>query len=251
MKKIRAIITDDELGARQVLQTLLGEFFADVEVVEICEDLPQCIKAIKKHAPDLVFLDIEMPGYSGLEIYQFLNPDEMTFGLIFTTAYNEYATDAFRLAAIDYLLKPIQFNQLQEAVARYRTEVHKQTAVEQLQVFKSNLAGKEEKKICISTSSGKYYVPFNEIVALEADGSYTSIYTLGQGRIYASRRLKVFEDMLSGDRNFIRIHRSSVINRRFVEQLQKGDEPCVLLKGGFRFPVSLERMKEVQEQLMF
>lgn len=249
MKEIKAIITDDELGARQVLQTLLGDFFPDIEVVAVCDDLPQCIKAVKRYRPDLLFLDIEMPGYSGLEVYQFLNPDEVTFELIFTTAYNEYATEAFRLAAIDYLLKPIQFNQLQEAIARYKSELHKQTALEQLEIFKTNLAGKEEKKICISTSGGKYYVPFNEIIALEADGSYTSIYTLNQGKIYASRRLKVFEEMLCGDQRFMRVHRSNIINKLYVEQLQRGEEYCVLLKGGMRFSVSSDRMKDVQAQL--
>ena len=243
---IKAIITDDEFGARQVLNTLLSEFFPEIEIVAICEDLPSCIRAVKKYKPDVLFLDIEMPEYSGLDIYTFLNEDEVTFELIFTTAYNEYATDAFRLAAIDYLLKPIQFHQLQEAIERLKAEVKKQTALEQLSILKSNMAGQTEKRICISTSEGKHYVPFNELIALEADGSYTSIYTQNQGRIYASRRLKFFEDMLEGDERFVRIHRSHLINKTFIEKLKKGDEACVTLKNGQEFLVAAERIKLLQ-----
>lgn len=250
MLTIKAIITDDEFGARQVLKTLLSEFFPEIEIVAICEDLPSCIRAVKKYKPDVLFLDIEMPEYSGLDIYTFLDEGEVTFELIFTTAYNEYATDAFRLAAIDYLLKPIQFHQLQEAVERLKAEVKKQTALEQLSVLKSNMAGQTEKRICISTSEGKYYVPFNELIALEADGSYTSIYTQNQGKIYASRRLKFFEDMLEGDERFIRIHRSNLINKMFVEKLIKGDENYVLLKNGQQLSVATEKLRQVQEMLI-
>lgn len=250
MERAKAIITDDELGARQVLIALISEYFPDIEIVTVCEDLPQCIKAIKTHKPDLVFMDIEMPGYSGLEVYQFLNADEITFELIFTTAYNEYATEAFRLAAIDYLLKPIQFNQLQEAINRFKAEQHKQTALEQLLVFKNNLAGTNEKRMCISTSEGKYYIPFNELIALEADGSYTQIHTTKQGKIYTSRRLKVYEDLLVSDQRFIRPHRSNMINKLFIEKLVKGDDAHVVLKNGLRLAVSSDRIKELEQALM-
>ncbi len=246
MKKVKAIITDDELGARQVLFTLITEYFPDIEIVTLCEDLPQCIKAIKMYKPDLVFMDIEMPGYSGLEVYQFLNPDEITFELIFTTAYNEYAVEAFRLAAIDYLLKPIQFNQLKEAIDRFRTELHKQTAIEQLQVFKSNISGITEKRMCVSTSEGKYFIPFNEIIALEADGSYTYIHSINQGKIYASRRIKLYEEMLQNDKRFIRAHRSCVINIRWVDKLVKGEEVHVQMKNDKKFPISSDKLKAVE-----
>jgi two-component system LytT family response regulator len=250
MERAKAIITDDELGARQVLNALLSEYFPEIEIVALCEDLPQSIKAIKKHKPDLVFMDIEMPGYSGLEVYQFLNSEEITFELIFTTAYNEYATEAFRLAAIDYLLKPIQFNQLKEAILRFKEEQSKQTTIEQLLAFKNNIAGKEEKRMCVSTSEGKYYIPFNEIIALEADGSYTLIHTQNTGKIYTSRRLKVYEELLSGDQRFVRPHRSNMVNTFFVEKLIKGDDAHLVLKNGLHLSISADKVKELEQALL-
>lgn len=246
MSTFKVIITDDESGARKVLSSLISDFFPDLEIVALCEDLPACIRAIKTHKPDLVFLDIEMPGYSGLEIYQFLNPEEISFELIFCTAYQNYAIDAFRLAAIDYLLKPIQLSQLTESIERFRNEKDKHTALEQLQLFKSNLSGQEEKKICISTSEGKYYIPFNELIALEADGSYTHIHTQNNGKIYASRRLKIFEEMLGGDTRFLRTHRSNLINKSFIEKLTKEDDPKVHLKTGHVFPIASDKMKDIE-----
>lgn len=248
-KRFRVIITDDEAGARQVLRTLLTDFFPELELLAECEDLPQCVKAIQKYKPDLVFMDIEMPGYSGLEVHQFLNPEDIRFELIFTTAYQGYAIEAFRLAAIDYLLKPIQFNQLQEAIQRFKDELDKSTALEQLELFKKNLSTPADKRICISTSEGKYYVPLDELIVLEADGSYTRIHTLNQGVIYAGRRLKFFEEMLKTDRHFLRPHRSFLVNIRYVQRLVKGDEPHVLLSDNQQIPVSGERLKELEMHL--
>lgn len=248
-KRIQVIITDDEAGARQVLRTLLTDFFPELELVAECEDLPTCVKAIRKFKPDLVFMDIEMPSYSGLEVHQFLDPEDIHFELIFTTAYHEYAVEAFRLAAIDYLLKPIQFNQLAEAIERYKQEQHKQTALEQLQVFRQNLSEPSDRKLCISTSEGKHYVALADILALEADGSYTRIYTRNQGSIYAGRRLKVFEDMLKSDQRFLRIHRSSVVNASCIARLVKGDEAHVVLENQQRFPVSLDKLKELEQRM--
>ena len=116
---IKSIIIDDEPKARLVLQAVLEQYCPNVTVLEHCADLPSGVKAIKKNKPELVFLDIEMPGHSGLELLDFFAPEEVNFNVIFTTAYNEYALQAFRFSAIDYLLKPIQHNQLMEAVARF------------------------------------------------------------------------------------------------------------------------------------
>lgn len=245
---IKTIITDDESGARDVLKTLLEEFFSEIEIVAVCENLPETIKAVKKHKPDVLFMDIEMPGYSGLELYDFLNEDERTFQLIFTTAYSDYAIQAFRLAAIDYILKPIQFQHLKEAVSRIVNEVKKQTELEQLITFRDNLAQHQDKKICISTTEGKHYIPFGDLIFMRADGSYTNIHILGKKEIYASRRLKYFEEMLEGDPRFFRTHRSALINIAYIAQIIRPDNK-VVLKDGSKLDIANEKIKELEELL--
>ena len=104
---IRAIIIDDETQARKLLSTLIAHYCSQIVIVEECADLPNGVKAIRKHKPDLIFLDLEMPGHSGLELLEFFDEKDIQFGIIFTTAYNEYAVKAFKLSEVDYLLKPI------------------------------------------------------------------------------------------------------------------------------------------------
>ncbi|HRG00219.1 MAG: LytTR family DNA-binding domain-containing protein [Bacteroidia bacterium] len=243
--KIKTIITDDESGAREVLKTLIEEFFNELEIVAICENLPEAIKAIKKHQPHVVFMDIEMPGYSGLELYDFLNEDERTFQLIFATAFNEFAVHAFRLAAIDYLLKPIQFQHLKDAVDRIKSDIQLKTSLEQLSVLKNNLNETHDKKMCISTTEGKYYIPFNDIMFMEADGSYTTIFINQKKEIHASRRLKYYEEMLEGDNRFVRIHRSTVVNVTYIEKIKKGNESKVVLKNGIELDSIPEKLKNI------
>jgi len=127
---IKSIIIDDETRARKLLSTIITDYCPELSIEAECEDLPSGIKAIKKYNPDIVFLDIEMPGHSGLELLNFFTEDEINFNVIFTTAYNEYAVQAFRFSAIDYLLKPIQHGQLKEAVQRYNKRRDKQNAVQ-------------------------------------------------------------------------------------------------------------------------
>jgi two-component system, LytTR family, response regulator len=117
--KHKAIIVDDEKMARILLQGMLEEFCPEIAVVDTCQDLPNAIKSIHKNKPDLVFLDIEMPGHSGLELLDFLDEDDINFSIIFTTAYNQYAIDAFKLSAIDYILKPIESEELENSVSRF------------------------------------------------------------------------------------------------------------------------------------
>lgn len=242
---MKALIVDDEFGAREVLKTLITEFFPTIEIVQECANLPECVKAIHAHQPDLVFLDIEMPGYSGLELYDFLNEDEFNFEVIFTTAYQEYALDAFRLAAIDYLLKPIQFNQLKEAVDRFEAQHINKTAMQQLQLIQKHLANPQHQEICVSTTEGKYYIAFQDLMYLEADGSYTNFYLSNGKRITASRRIKHFEETLIKDSRFLRVHRSYLVNKQHVERFKKGEDAHALLSNQLKVPVSLDRLKEL------
>src|SRR5688572_5125066 len=122
------VIIDDENKARVLLRAMLERYAPDLNILADCNDLPTGVKAIKKLKPDLVFLDIEMPGYSGLELLDFFDEEELNFDVIFTTAYNEYAVQAFRFSAIDYLLKPLQPQQLQDAVERFIKKTERESS---------------------------------------------------------------------------------------------------------------------------
>jgi len=134
---MKAIIIDDEKRARMLLKALLQDHCPEVNVLGDFADLETGVKAIKRNSPDIVFLDIELPESSGLQILNFFNDDEINFSIIFVTAYNEYAIQAFKLSAIDYILKPINIHKLKEAVAHYQHQQLKQQ--KQLEFLKSNL----------------------------------------------------------------------------------------------------------------
>ena len=113
---MRALIVDDEAKARSVLKELLAEFGTTIEVVAMADDIPSAVKAIHQHKPEVVFLDIEMPGYNGFQLLEFF--DKINFKIVFTTAYSEYAVQAFEISAVDYLLKPIQISQLERTIGK-------------------------------------------------------------------------------------------------------------------------------------
>lgn len=173
-KTIKAIIVDDEDRARELLAGMLTEYCHEVAVVASCPDIPTAVKAIKKFAPDLVFSDIEMPGHSGLEILDFFDEDEINFSLIFTTAYNEYAIQAMKMAAVDYLLKPIEEEELQNSIALFkrRTQQDKKDYQQILDHFKTH----KNSKLAIPSRNGFKFVDPADIVMIKADNSYTEVY---------------------------------------------------------------------------
>lgn len=242
---IRAVIIDDEVMARNLLKGMLEEFCTDVQVLESCPDLPSGVLAIRKHQPDVVFLDIEMPGYSGLEILNFFGEDDVTFSIIFTTSYNEYAVRAFKLSAIDYLLKPISPEELIQAVQRLK----KQQAYPDLSMLKENLTSNVVKKIPIHTPSSIIYVEIKNILFLKAEGAYTKIFFEDQSTILASKGLKHFEDLLQSESNFLRTHKSYVANINFVSELVKSNGGYLKIKdyevniSSDKIPVFLSLMK--------
>jgi two-component system, LytTR family, response regulator len=230
---ITSIIIDDESKARIVLNAILEQYCPDIQVVEQCSDLPSGIKAIKKHRPNIVFLDIEMPGHSGLEILEFFLPEEINFSIIFTTAYNEYALQAFKFSAIDYLLKPIQHLQLIEAIERFK---RKENAIQQLQLqtLQRNLTTpiNDEKRIVVPI--GQVYKLLNpkEIKMIKGEGAYSEIFLEDGSTIVASKNLKHFEDILQPISCFFRCHKSYLVNIHFVVEYVKSDGGYLTIKGG-------------------
>ncbi|MBI3134711.1 MAG: response regulator transcription factor [Bacteroidetes bacterium] len=219
MEKIRAIIVDDEESARDVLQNLLLRFCPAVELICKCENLVQAVEQIKKHKPDLVFLDIEMPQYAGYEIVRFF--DDVYFEMIFVTAYDNHAIRAFEVAAVDYLLKPIDIERLKNSILRVSKKISKGNAG-QLSILSQVLESKSVKNIVITDKGEQYIVPVETIIAIEAQESYCQIYTSSK-KYLVSKNLKHFETILEGNKQFFRTHKSWVINSKHMLHYSKSN----------------------------
>lgn len=245
--KTTAIIVDDEKMARMLLKGMIQEHLPNVEIVGECSDLPSAVKAIVKTQPNLVFLDIEMPGHSGLELLDFFDENAVNFNIIFTTAYNQYAIQAFKLSAIDYLLKPIDSHDLIQAYDLY--EKNKSTKINYNEIknnFKSDLASQ---KLAISSMGSIKYIPLNEVVYIQADGSYSNIFLENGQKLTASKSLKFFEDALSNQDVFMRCQKSNIINLSKVTEFIKSDGGSVVLDFKHSVSVSPEKFTELTQRL--
>lgn len=243
--KITAIIIDDEKMARTLLAGMIEEFVPDIEVLEQCIDLPSGVKAIHKHKPDLVFLDIEMPGFSGLELLDFFDPEEVHFSIIFTTAYNQYAVQAFKLSAIDYLLKPIEPHELEQSIERYK----KNNQPPDYSILKSNLDGNLPQKIALHSVNSIKFVETDEILFMKAEGSYTDITLRGGKTITVSKGLKKYEEILAGNPSFFRCHKSYLVNLKYITEYIKTDGGSLLIENEFHVSVSTEKVNELFDLL--
>jgi two-component system LytT family response regulator len=241
MDPIKVLIIDDEQGARSLLKSLLSGFCKGVEVVETCADLPNGVKAIRKLKPQLIFLDIEMPGHSGLELLDFFDEDEIDFSIVFTTAYSEYAVRAFKLSAIDYLLKPIELSDLEETIERFKRKSAAEKRDLALQV--ENMGNLQRKKIGIPTQNGVKFIGIDEIVYMKADNSYTELYNSKDEKFVVSRTLKNFEDILKDNPKFIRVHKSYLVNSDFISDYVKSDGGYLLLSNKHTVAISPEKVE--------
>ncbi|HEY1040271.1 MAG TPA: response regulator [Bacteroidia bacterium] len=244
---IKAIIIDDEERARILLKGMLNEFIKDIEILSECADLPSGVKAIKKHNPDLVFLDIEMPGHSGLELLDFFNENEVNFDIIFTTAYNQYAIKAFKLSAIDYILKPIELEELQSSVERYRSKQRKNQL--DYKVLKENFNSSLSQRIAVPSGNSIKFIEVKDIMYLKADSSYSEMYFTDGTKLIVSRTLKNFEEVLTLDNGFFRCHKSYLVNIQFISDYVKSDGGYVVLKNGTNITISPERTNELMEMM--
>jgi two-component system, LytTR family, response regulator len=245
MPPITAILIDDEPNARMLLREMLKMACPHVQVLAECADLPNGVKAIRKHKPMLVFLDIEMPGHSGLELLDFFNEDEVDFSIIFTTAYHAYAIQAFKLNAIDYLLKPLEIAELEDAVARF-SKRHGQSNLPQVRNM-SQLG--QQRKIAVPSGNTIKLLQPEQILYLKADNTYTEVFLLDGSKLVVSRTLKNFEDSLADDKTFFRCHKSYIVNMAYVTQLNKSDGGSLLIHDHIEVPISQERVQEFIELL--
>ncbi|MCF6306605.1 MAG: LytTR family DNA-binding domain-containing protein [Flavobacteriaceae bacterium] len=241
---MKAIIIDDEPKARNLLRILVEENCPKITQIFEAEDLLSGVAIIKKEAPNIVFLDIEMPEHSGLEILDFIEKDVINFEIIFTTAYSEYAIQAFQLSAIDYLLKPIRASQVKEAVEKAINFIGKAQINERLSELKNCLEKDDFKKIGLPYADGIKFVNFNDIIMLEADGMYTNVSLKNEKIILVSKPLKFFVEVLQKIKIFYRPHRSYLINLKYIQEYIKKDGGYIVMENGKTVSVSKDKKEE-------
>lgn len=235
---MNVIIIDDEPKARRLLSTILTECCPLVTDIHEAGTLLDGVQQIRKHQPDVVFLDIEMPDHMGFDIGNFLARDEMTFNLIFTTAYHQYAIKAFELNAIDYLLKPIRPKQVNEALHKAQQRINSQRIHQQLNDLQAFVRQNELKKIAVPVSNGVLFVKLDDIICIEADGMYTKLHSQSRGIEFISKPLKYFASILEASRAFYRPHRSFLINTDFIKRYMKKDGHSIIMDNDIEVPIS-------------
>lgn len=242
----KAIIIDDEAKARRLLQILIEENCPDIEIVAQAEDVPNGVKAINQHKPDIVFSDIDMPVYNGFQLLDFV--DKTDFELIYCTAHNDFALKAFEVSAVDYLVKPIQISLLVKAIEKaIRLRNTTSTITKRLDTLKENLKDKALKKIALPVADGLRFVELQDIIYLEAEGAYTFVVLKDNSKLLISKKLKDFESILSDTINFFRTHRSYLINTDAIMQYKKSDGGSIIMINNDEIPVARERKDDFQQ----
>jgi two-component system LytT family response regulator len=236
---IKAILIDDEKHCRETLSIQLEKYCPDVQLLAQCSSAAEGLQAIAQHSPDVVFLDVEMPQMNGFEMLGQLSP--IPFEVIFTTGYDAYAIKAIRFSALDYLLKPIDKEELKKAVAKVsHKNSHKLT--DQLDVLLEKLHNKQSalQKIALPTGDGFELVPLENILHCESDSNYTHIVLKNGRKILVSRTLKEIEELLEGY-SFVRVHHSHLVNLNEITRYIRGEGGYVVMSNNTSIAVSRSR----------
>lgn len=237
---IKTIIIDDEQNSREAIENLVKSYCPDLQVVATANSVEEGIAIIKKEKPDLVFLDIEMPDKSGFDLLAQL--DTIDFEVIITTGYEQYAVKAFKTVALDYLLKPIDVNDLELAVAKVLEKRKKRRVNKNFDVFIQNWKSGGNEQIALASSEGFVFVKVKDIIYCKGDGAYTYFYIKDTPRITVSKNLKEFEELLK-EQSFFRVHKSYLINLNEMKKYVRGDGGYVVMTNGDNVDVS-KRKKE-------
>lgn len=237
---IKTLIVDDEGKSRNTLATMLSRYCSGITVAAAAANMHDGLEAIAAEAPELVFLDVSMPGGSGFDLLEQLS--FIPFEIIFTTAYNEYALQAIKASAVDYLLKPLNIQELQQAVQKATVRITEKRQLQQAQRLLRQDERKITDRIAIPVGNGLQFVPLQQIVRLSAKGSYTEIYMAGT-HILSSKPLKDYEDILPPG-SFFRAHHSHIINLAYISHYHRGDGGYVTMQDGSVIDISRRKKKE-------
>ncbi|MEO9806096.1 MAG: LytTR family DNA-binding domain-containing protein [Reichenbachiella sp.] len=246
MDKLKAILVDDEQDSRQILSNYLAKYCPDVELMAACKNIQEGLEAIKKISPDLLFLDIEMPFGTGFDLLE--QVEDISFETVFVTAYDNYAIQALNMSAAYYLLKPIDIDELVNAVDKIKSEKEQNVDSFHVQVLLDNIKQENErpKKIMLPTFEGFEIVPIDQIIYCEADDNFTKFHLKDGKPLLISKTLKHFEEMLPKTK-FVRIHRSSLINTDYVVRYTKGKGGYVTMENDVELEVSPKKKPQFLE----
>lgn len=242
-----AIIIDDEAYSCETLTMLLARYCPRVHVIAVCNSGADALKEIHAQKPQLVFLDIEMPHMNGFELLEQLT--EINFELIFTTSYDQYAIKAIRFSALDYLLKPIDREELVRAVEK-AVQKQQRPFQQQLEILLQKLQQPSASilKIALPTMDGLQMIPVDSIISCESNSNYTIILQKNKLKTIASRTMKEVEEMLE-DHAFIRVHHSYIVNLNEVNKYVKGEGGYLVMSDGSRIDVSRSRKEMLLKKL--
>jgi two-component system, LytTR family, response regulator len=243
---MRAIIVDDEITSAQVLEDLISNYLPELKVVAVCHKPADAVNQLVALKPDIVFMDIELPGMSGFDILEKVQHIQME--VIFTTAHIQYGIKAIQFSAIDYLLKPIDIKELIQAVGRVRERKSFSNPVEKLKNLFDNVkllqTNAPLEKIAFPTSDGLVFIHIDDIIRCSSSGNYTFVYRTGKDRLLISKTLKDIEAILPAG-NFYRIHNSHVVNLKYVRKFIKGDANLLVMKDDAQLEVSRRKKDEL------
>lgn len=246
---IRTILVDDERDSIRVLQKLLEKYCPQVEVVGTAGGVETALEVIQAERPDLLFLDIEMTHGNAFDLLNQLRA--MTFQVIFVTAFDNHAIRAFKYSAVDYLLKPVDIDELVAAVERVQQRSKEKDVVQKMQVFLDNMGTLNlgQQKMAVPTVEGLIFINLKEVVRLEAKSSYTQILMENGEAVMATRSIRDYEDILP-ETSFCRIHNSHIINLFKIAKYHKGRGGYVILEDGSTIEVASRRRQEFLRRLL-
>lgn len=244
---IKAIIIDDEINNQELVSNLLKTYAENIHVVGVANSVESAYQAILEHHPDLIFLDIQMPDGTGFDLLKKF--EKINFKIIFVTAHQEFAIEAFKFCALDYLLKPLSPTNLIEAVKKAEESMNSEDLNLKLKILLSNIGEpiKSKKKIVLKTMERIYSVDIDDIIRLESDGGYTKVFLVDGKRIMVSRTMKDFDDLLM-DAGFLRVHHSHLVNMNHLFCFEKA-EGHVVMKDDSIVPVSNRKKDQLLELL--
>lgn len=234
---IKAIIVDDEPPQQEMLANRLREFFPEIDLAAVCSSVEEGVEQIELHKPQLVFLDVEMPPLTGFDLLRRLK--EINFEVIFTTSFSKYAVEAFKVSAVDYLLKPYSESDLKEAVEKFIKKMAMKLPYENIQTLLHNINVNtiEKTKIALATFTGLIIIEAGDIIRCEAEKQYATFYFTNKTKRLISKPLSECEDLLL-NYNFCRVHVSHLINIQHVKEYIKGEGGQVKMADGSCIEVS-------------